>query len=61
MEIFDKEKKLWQTQNHQQPSDDEQISPGHRMLDAITAHGSKLAQVFPLTFIVLFETYCFHI
>lgn len=46
MEIFDEVNKLWQTPNPQQTSDDEEISPGLRILDAITAHGSKLAQVF---------------
>lgn len=47
MEFFGKEKKLWQTANYdREPLDEDKISPGRRMLDVITAHGSKLAQVF---------------
>lgn len=45
MAVYDRENTLWQSAN-QKPFDDGNISPGQQILDAIYAHGSKLAQVF---------------
>lgn len=44
MAVFDPDNKLWQSPLEQ--LSDEEKSPGQLILDAITRHGSKLAQVF---------------
>lgn len=45
MAVYDKENKLWQSPNQQLFNNDGRISPGQEILDAISAHGSKVAQV----------------
>lgn len=45
MAVFDQQNKLWRSSLQQQSFDDVNISPGQRILDAIAAHGSKIAQV----------------
>lgn len=49
MAVFDENSKLWRSSIDQQSYDDIKLSPGQRILDAFTAHGSKVAQVFLMT------------
>lgn len=44
MAIFDKKNKLWQSLNNH-PFDNDEISPGQRILNVLSTHGSKVAQV----------------
>lgn len=46
MAVFDQETNLWHSSIDQQPVNEVEKSPSQLILDAITSHGSKLAQVF---------------
>lgn len=45
MATFDKKNNLWRSLNHH-PYNNGEISPGQRILDVLSTHGSKIAQVF---------------
>lgn len=45
MAVYDKENMLWRSME-QHPFDDTEMSLGQRIWDAISVHGSKVAQVF---------------
>lgn len=56
MAVYDEEKKLWQSTTR--PFDDDtEFSPGQRILNAISKHGSKLAQVSQNIFSKDFENH----
>lgn len=52
MAAYDKDSKLWQCLIQQPPNDDANKSPGQRILDAMSSHGSKVAQVFQKYFCI---------